>query len=162
MGRCNMKSGKNTAVIIGIILILTPAACKDMLHNDSDISPDLAGKWELTSFVTSSGTVYTLPCKFSSREINSGGYEFGEDTLTHYLNGEIQRKLRNLYTEEDKLFIANASTTTKDTELGSWVVEGDKLSIFPGASASNLNPNAAPSRPTEENIFVRVSRFSWE
>ncbi|MDR2608126.1 MAG: hypothetical protein LBC57_07015 [Treponema sp.] len=158
-----MKSGRKT-VITGVILILTLAACKDVMHNDSDISPDLIGKWELTSFVTSSGTVYTIPCKYSSSEINSGGYEFGEDTLTHYLNGEIQRKLRNLYTEEDKLFAANASTTTKDTELGSWVVEGDKLSIFPGASPSNSNPNpnAPPVRPTEENIFVRVSKFSWE
>ncbi|MDR1655219.1 MAG: hypothetical protein LBR96_04405, partial [Treponema sp.] len=70
-------SGKNTA-IAGIILMLVLAACKDMLHNDSDISPDLIGKWELTSFVTSSGTVYTLPCKYLSTEIKSGGYEFGE------------------------------------------------------------------------------------
>ncbi|MDR1445723.1 MAG: hypothetical protein LBI90_02380, partial [Treponema sp.] len=95
-------------------------------------------------------------------EIESGGYEFGEDTLTHYLNGEIQRKLRNLYTEEDKLFAANASTTANDTELGSWVVEGDKLSIFPGASISTSNPNSTAERPAEENIFVRVSKFSWE
>jgi hypothetical protein len=157
-----MKSGKNTAAIISIVLILTFAACTDTLHSDSDISPDLIGKWELTSFVTSSGTVYTLPCKYSSTEIKSGGYEFGEDTLTHYLNGEFQRKLRNLYTEEDKLFAANASTSTKDTELGSWEIEDDKLSIFPGASTTTSNPDLAPVRPTEENIFVRVSKFSWE
>jgi hypothetical protein len=145
---------KNRALII-IILILTLAACKDMLGNDSDISPDLIGKWELTSFVTSSGTIYKLPCKYSGTEINSGGYEFGVDTLTHYLNGEFQRKLRNLYTDEDKLFVAD-TTTTKDKELGSWVVEDDKLSIFPGASTSDS------VRPTEENIFVRVEKFSWE
>ncbi|MDR2303160.1 MAG: hypothetical protein LBE10_01045 [Treponema sp.] len=157
-----MKNRKKTAILISIIPLLTLAACKDMPNDDFDISPELIGKWELISFVTSSGTVYTLPCKYSSTEIKSGGYEFGEDTLTHYLNGEFQRKLRNLYTEEDKLFAANASTTTKDTELGSWIVEDDKLSIFPGASTSASNSNLTPVRPTEENIFVRVSKFSWE